>query len=168
MSSNKMSGKEEHFLTPFQVMNLCDIPEIYTKLCYSVYKDELLSNPKGLLIILERLSYINIQSESIVEEFCSVIKSKNIKDLDEFITRVSTNPVVYRKTSIFRFDPVSILSAFMDHSTKEQATYFIRYILHSAHLPDDMNSFLNEYKKADFATRDALIPKVIYSWRNIT
>lgn len=174
MSRTVSSGEEltvpEHDqeeLTPILVMSVCDLPEIYTHLAYTVYKNELISNSEHLRSILEHLSFINIKSKDIVDEFCDVLKTKNIGDLDEFIKRSSKNPSVARKTSVFRFDPSVILSMFLNHDNHEQATCFMRYIMHSAHLPADMNSFLEEYKNANFVMRDAMIPKVIYSWIDI-
>ena len=164
MSSGGEVSGEDSFLTAFQVINVCDIPEIYTHICYTVYKDELKSNPETLLSNLKRLSFINLKSENIAVEFCNVLQSKNLKDLNEFIERKIN---VARKSSIFRFDPAVILDIFIDHDTYEQATYFMRYILHSAHLPADMNIFFETYKNADSVSRDAMIPKVIYSWIDI-
>lgn len=164
-SGEDMSGEdlaEEFALTSFLVTNVCDLPQIYTHICYSVYKKELTSNPERLLSIMEHLSFVNITSNDVANEFCYALKSKNINDLDEFIKSSSKNPIAARETSIFRFDPKIILSIFMNHDNGEQATYFIRYIMYSAHLPADMNSFLERYKHAEWALRDAMIPKVIY------
>ena len=174
--SNKMSGavdvsgdestEKEVYLTPFQIMNIYDLPDIYTHVCFNVYKDVLMFQPDVLTSILEQMSFINVKSEEIVTEFCNILQSKNIKDFETFIERSAKNPRISRKSSIFRYDSKSILSAFVNHDTNQQATYFMRYVLHSQYLPD-MKSFLEQYKNADFALRDALVPKVIYSWYNV-
>ena len=153
-------------ITPFQIKNICDLPDIYTYLCFKAFKNEIINQPNKLISILVKLSFINIKSEEIITEFCNILKSKNISNFESFIERISNNTRVVRNTSIFRYDPASILSVFVNHETFEQACNFIRYIMHSKHLPE-MESFLNQYNEADYGLRDGLVPKVIYSWHYI-
>jgi CII-binding regulator of phage lambda lysogenization HflD len=153
-------------LTPFQVKSVCDLPDIYAYLCFKVFKDDLVKQPATLISILEQLSFINIKSEEIIPAFCNVLQSKNINNFEAFIEQSSANARVARKTSIFRYNPKSILSVFVNHENLEEALYFIRYVMHSQHLPE-MESFLHRYNNADYGLRDALIPKVIYSWHYI-
>jgi hypothetical protein len=143
-------------LTLFLVQNVLDIPEIYGHICYKIFPNE----KDKLLPLLEQLSYVNILVTEIADEMCDILETKSLKNVMAFLGRVPK-----RQTSIFRYDPISILKVYLNHQDLESATYFLRYVLHTNYLPKDMNMFLETYSKSEY--RNELIPKVIYSWYTI-
>jgi hypothetical protein len=165
-TGKQISGKEmpDIQLNEFLVVNVYDLADIYTHICFNVFPKEL--NNKEFISMLERMSRLTIRSNVIAAELCDVLESKSLNKFDSFIEKYSNTPDFVRSESIFRYDPKAILNVFMTHKNQDAASCFMRYVLHTKYLPD-MEAFLEQYKNADAALRDALVPKIIYSWHNI-
>jgi hypothetical protein len=165
-TGKQISGKEmpDIKLNEFLVVNVYDLADIYTHICFNVFPTEL--NNKEFISMLERISHLTIRSNVIAAELCNVLESKSLNKFDSFIEKYSNTTEFVRSESIFRYDPKAILNVFMTHKNQDAASCFMRYVLHTKYLPD-MEAFLEQYKNADSALRDALVPKIIYSWHNI-
>ena len=170
LSATEMSGNDiyKETLTLSILQGIMDLPDIYTHVMYNILKKKTIETQ---LTILEEMSFINLKHEKIATDLLNVLNNKDEKELHNFIKSIKMDSQVAREKTIFRFDPRSILSVYLTHlhsgQDQDLATTFMRYMIHSRHLPHDMDKFLENYKNADASLRDALVPKTIYSWYNI-
>lgn len=168
---NTLHETPGEIFTEYLILNVFDLPDIFSLLAFGVFGTDLYDNTfkTKLISVLEQLSYItyaSIKSSDFAISFCNALRSRNINDLENFIVSYVKKPGVSRERSMFRYDPKAILRVFLTHTDVESATNFMRYVLHSLYLPE-MNEFLERYNKESAVVRDALVPKVVYSWYEI-